>query len=161
LRRRPLHVGLGAAGAAGADKGLRAALRTRAGRPRLSSLIRHAMRLTILYAEDNRIVSEAVHDLLTEEGWSVDSCADGSAAMNRLAGGFAYDLLLLDNELPGASGLELARYARNLLSYRHTPIVMLSASDCRAEALRAGVDLFLRKPEGIAGLVDAVRKLTE
>ena len=119
------------------------------------------MPLTILYAEDHRIVSEAVRDLLTEEGWGVELCADGNSAMNRIAGGFACDPLLFVNELPSVSGLERARYARNLLSYRHTPIVMLSASECRADALRAGADLFLRKPEDIAGLVDAVRSLTE
>jgi CheY-like chemotaxis protein len=119
------------------------------------------MRLTILCVEDNRLVADAVRDLLKSEGWSVDLCSDGNAAMNKLAGGFSYDLLLFDNELPGASGLELTRYARSLPRYRTTPIIMISATDCGADARRAGADLFLRKPEGVAGLVDAVRRLTE
>jgi CheY-like chemotaxis protein len=117
--------------------------------------------LTILLVEDNKIVADAVRDLLEGEGWRVHSCADGNAGMNRIAGGLAYDLLLLDNELPGASGLELTRYARSLPSYRRTPIIMLSATDCNADAKRAGVDLFLRKPDDIAGLVDAVRRMME
>jgi CheY-like chemotaxis protein len=117
------------------------------------------MTLTILFVEDHNIVADAVHDLLTEEGYSVEVCVNGDAAMNRLAGGFAYDLLLFDNELPGASGLELTRYARNLPNYQRTPIIMLSATDCGVDARRAGVDLFLRKPEDIAGLVDAVKRL--
>jgi CheY-like chemotaxis protein len=116
--------------------------------------------LTILYVEDHDIVADAVRELLTEEGYAVEVCADGNAAMNRLAGGFSYDLLLFDNELPGASGIELTRYARSLPRYRRTPIIMLSATDCGADARRAGADLFLRKPEDIAGLVDAVRRLT-
>jgi CheY-like chemotaxis protein len=119
------------------------------------------MSLTILFVEDHKIVADAVRDLLTEEGWSVQSCSDGNAAMNKLAGSFAYDLLLFDNELPGASGLELTRYARRLASYRTTPIIMVSASDCRADALSAGVDLFLRKPDDMHALVDAVRRLAE
>jgi CheY-like chemotaxis protein len=119
------------------------------------------MGLTILYAEDNRFVADAVRDLLEAEGWSVEVCADGNAAMNKLAGGFGYGLLLLDNELPGASGLELIRYARSLVIYRGTPIIMVSASDCRADARRAGADLFLSKPDDISALVDAVRRLTE
>ena len=118
------------------------------------------MNLTILYVEDNRLVADAVRDLLEGEGWRVDLCADGHAAMNRLAGIVAYDLLLFDNDLPGATGLELARYARRLASYRRTPIIMVSATDCRADARRAGVDLFLRKPDDIHALVDAVRRLT-
>ncbi|HVG30161.1 MAG TPA: response regulator [Pyrinomonadaceae bacterium] len=119
------------------------------------------MPLTILLVEDNRLVSEAVRDLLEAEGWRVESCADGNAAMNRIAGGFSYGLLLFDNELPGASGLELTRYARSLPRYRTTPIIMVSATDCRADALSAGVDLFLSKPDDIHALTEAVRRLIE
>src|SRR4051794_36733524 len=118
------------------------------------------MSLTILYVEDNKLVADAVRDLLEGEGWSAVSCDDGNTAMNKLAGGVAYDLLLFDNDLPGASGLELTRYARSLASYRRTPIIMVSASDCRTAAQRAGVDLFLRKPDDMHGLVTAVRSLT-
>jgi CheY-like chemotaxis protein len=114
----------------------------------------------ILYAEDDPVLRHAVTEVLEAEGWSVYACADGIAAMNRIAGGFAYDLLLFDNDLPGASGLKLTRYARSLPIYRVTPIIMVSATDCHAEARGAGADLFLSKPEGIAGLVDAVRRLT-
>jgi DNA-binding response OmpR family regulator len=117
------------------------------------------MSLTILYVEDNRLVADAVRDLLEGEGWRVDLCADGNAAMNRIAGVVAYDLLLFDNDLPGATGLELARYARRLASYRTTPIIMVSATDCGVEARGAGVDLFLRKPDDIHALVAAVRRL--
>jgi two-component system chemotaxis response regulator CheY len=116
--------------------------------------------LTILYVEDNRLVSAAVRDLLEGEGWRVEFYANGNSAMNRLAGGVRYDLLLLDNDLPGASGLELTRYARNLPTYRTTPIIMVSAADCSAEARGAGVDLFLSKPDDIHALIQAVRKLT-
>jgi CheY-like chemotaxis protein len=117
------------------------------------------MNLTILYVEDNRLVSQAVRDLLEDEGWRVELYANGNTAMNRLVGGGAYDLLLFDNALPGATGLELTRYARSLQSYRRTPIIILSASDCRADARRAGVDLFLRKPDEIEGLVESAKRL--
>jgi CheY-like chemotaxis protein len=116
---------------------------------------------TILYVEDNKLVAEAVRDLLEGEGWSVESCSDGNAALNRLAGGIAYDLLLLDNDLPGVSGLELARYARNLHPYRTTPIIMLSAGDHERDARRAGADEFLLKPEGVSRLVEVVGRLLD
>jgi CheY-like chemotaxis protein len=119
------------------------------------------MSLTILYVEDNRLVADAVRDLLEGEGWRVESCADGNMAMNKLASGVAYALLLFDNELPGATGLELTRYARRLASYRTTPIIMVSATDCRADARRAGVDLFLRKPDEIDKLVESVKRLLD
>jgi CheY-like chemotaxis protein len=115
--------------------------------------------VSILYAEDSRVVADALKETLESEGWTVEVCADGNAALNRIAGEVAYDLLLLDNELPGVSGLELARYARKLHAYRGTPIIMLSATDCRAEARRADVDAFLLKPEGVSQVVETITRL--
>jgi two-component system chemotaxis response regulator CheY len=115
--------------------------------------------VSILYAEDSRLVADAVKHTLEGEGWQVELCDDGNSAMNRLAGGAAYDLLLLDNDLPGITGLELARYARNLPAYRTTPIVMLSATDAQAEARRAGVDAFLLKPDDAGLIVGTISRL--
>ena len=117
------------------------------------------MPLTILYVEDNHLVAEAVRDLLENEGWSVELHADGESAISRMAGAAPYDLLLFDDELPGVSGLELVSCARDLPRYRMTPIILLSAGGHEAEARRAGADLFLRKPEDIGALVEAVRRL--
>jgi CheY-like chemotaxis protein len=133
----------------------------RASRPRPSFLINQRMPLTILYVEDNKFVAQAVRDLLEGEGWRVELYADGNSALNRLAGGVRYDLLLLDNDLPGASGMELARYACSLPAHRGTPIIMLSADGLESEARVAGADLFLRKPDDIHALVEAVRQLIE
>jgi DNA-binding response OmpR family regulator len=116
---------------------------------------------TILYVEDDRFVSSAVRDLLEAEGYAVECCADGHAALNRIAGGARYDLLLLDEDLPGVSGLELARYARRLARHSRTPIIMLSAGEHAVEARRAGADVFLRKPEGASRLLETVRRLLD
>jgi CheY-like chemotaxis protein len=114
---------------------------------------------TILYAEDDHQLRLAVTEILEAEGWSVAPCPDGNVAMNRLAGGVAYDLLLFDHDLPGASGLELTRYARSLPRRRSAPIVMLSAGAHEGEARRAGADEFLRKPEDVSRLVEVVATL--
>ncbi|HEX8632973.1 MAG TPA: response regulator [Pyrinomonadaceae bacterium] len=113
----------------------------------------------ILLVEDNRAVAVAVRDALEEEGWAVRHCADGAHAHREIASDAHYDLLLLDNELPGASGIELVRRARSLPRRRQTPIIMFSASDCAADARRAGADAFLRKPRDIALLVETVARL--
>jgi CheY-like chemotaxis protein len=115
--------------------------------------------VTILHAEDDRVVAEVLRDTLEDEGWRVETCADGTTALKRLAGEAHYDLLLFDQDLPGASGLELVRAARKIPHRRRTPIVMLSASDCEAEAWRAGVDAFLRKPEDIRSVAAMISRL--
>lgn len=118
------------------------------------------MPLTILYVEDDKVVADAVRDALQAEGWRVVTCADGAAALNKLAGSTPYDLLITDNELPHASGMEIVRYARNLPHRKHTPIIMFTSSDRRGEAQAAGVNVYLRKPDDIHKLIETVAALT-
>jgi FixJ family two-component response regulator len=61
--------------------------------------------------------------------------------------------------MPGASGLELAARSRTLAHRASTPVVLISASDCAAEARRAGAVEFLRKPEDVGRLVAVVASL--
>jgi CheY-like chemotaxis protein len=113
----------------------------------------------ILYVEDNRLLADAVRETLEEEGWTVQLCHDGGDALGELAGDAPYDLFVFDNELPGASGVELVRHARRLPHRRQTPIIMFSASDCEPYARRAGADAFLRKPKDVGLLIETAARL--
>jgi DNA-binding response OmpR family regulator len=71
-----------------------------------------------------------------------------------------FDLYLLDNWLPGGSGVELCRKIRRADAY--TPIVFYSGAGLdseREEALAAGAQVYLVKPGGAAALVETVRRL--
>ncbi len=114
----------------------------------------------ILYVEDNELVLHGVKDTLEmEEDLSVDACMDGTAALTKLESNAHYDLLLVDNDLPGVDGLTLIRRARELPHRQHIPIAMLSASRIEADARRAGADEFLRKPDDITKITEHVRRL--
>ena len=113
----------------------------------------------ILLAEDHNIVAQAVQETLEAEGWRVSLCGDGAVALLRLASETRYHLLLLDNNLPNVTGLELVRYARTLPHRRETPIVMFSASECSRDARMAGVNEFLRKPQDAGKIVGTVARL--
>jgi CheY-like chemotaxis protein len=115
----------------------------------------------ILLVEDNRFVADAVKETLEGEGWRVETCADGSVALLLIKSDRRYDLILLDNELPNVNGLELARRARELPHRKGTPIIMLSASECVRDAHLAGADAFLRKPQDIGKVVEAVARLLD
>lgn len=115
--------------------------------------------LTILYAEDYKLLLRYVKEVLEEQGWRVDTCADGLSALQMIEGDNNYDLLVLDNSLPGMSGLELVRRARSLAHRRRTPIIMLSASDAASQATQAGVNAFLKKPDEIDELIKTIRRL--
>jgi len=61
--------------------------------------------------EDNDVVLRVVKKTLELEGWRVEVCEDGDAALRGLEGDGQYDLIIADDDLPGASGLELIRRA--------------------------------------------------
>jgi two-component system response regulator QseB len=115
--------------------------------------------LSILYVEDHKLLFSYVKELLEAQGWSVDACQDGLSALEKIEGGSPYDVLILDNGLPGMSGLELVQRARSLTHRRRTPIIMLSASDAARAALRAGTDVFLKKPYKVETIIETVKGL--
>ena len=117
------------------------------------------MQPAILIVEDSRLVLHMVRDTLEHEGWSVDCCEEGGTALRLIESSRHYDLIITDNDLPGASGLDLIQHVRRLDRRRSIPIIMLSASQYSAEARRAGADVFLKKPEDIYVLVETVARL--
>ncbi len=133
--------------------------------PRKSSLMfRHGewaetQPVTILHVEDNQVIAEAVRETLEMEGWEVETCAGGEAALELIEGDAHFDLLLFDNELPDTDGLELIRRTRSLAHRQQTPIIMLAAGYVEREARRAGANAFLRKPEDVSALSETIARL--
>jgi CheY-like chemotaxis protein len=115
----------------------------------------------ILHVEDSETVAGMVKELLEDQGWHVEMCANGSAALEKISGRDEYDLLLLDYDLPGVNGLELINRARELDHRCDTPIVVLAGSPVEAAARKAGADVFLQKPQDISSLVETITRLLE
>ncbi|MDQ1523515.1 MAG: two-component system, chemotaxis family, chemotaxis protein CheY [Pyrinomonadaceae bacterium] len=115
--------------------------------------------VNILYAEDFQPVKLIVKETLELEGWRVEDCDDGLTALGYIESRAPYDLILLDDDLPGLTGIELVARARSLEHRRHTPVVMLSATERRCDARTAGVNIFLKKPEGMTSLVETIKQL--
>jgi CheY-like chemotaxis protein/tetratricopeptide (TPR) repeat protein len=117
--------------------------------------------ISILHIEDDETVKRLVADVLTAEGIHVDSCIDGTTGLDLLKSRTRYDLLILDNDLPGLSGLELVLRVRSMVHRRNIPIIMLSGDECEKEAWRAGVDDFLRKPDAVPELVSRITRVLQ
>ena len=134
--------------------------------PRRSSLMfreddpaRETRLVRILHVEDDTLVADVVKEALRDEGWRVSTYTDGAAALKEIEGETHYDLMIIDNRLPGVSGLELLTRARLLPHRQQVPIVMLSATDEWREARRAGASAFLRKPEDMHALAETIARL--
>jgi CheY-like chemotaxis protein len=115
--------------------------------------------LKILHVEDDEAVAGMVKETLAREGWEVETCAEGTAAMAKITSHTHYDLLLLDYDLPGVNGVQLVQQARRLAHRRAIPIIILSATLDEAAAHMAGADAALRKPEDISAVAETVARL--
>jgi two-component system alkaline phosphatase synthesis response regulator PhoP len=104
------------------------------------------MSARILLVEDEPGLVLTLSDLLTMEGYAVESATDGDSGLARAAGE-AFDLIVLDVMLPGKNGLEVCRELR----YRgkEVPILMLTAKSQlvdRVVGLKIGADDYVTKP---------------
>ena len=113
----------------------------------------------VLHVEDDSVIAEGVSVALEGEGWSVETCVSGAAALEKLESGERYDVLIFDNELPDTTGIELTRRTRALAHRQQTPIIMFSGGDVEMEARRVGANKFLRKPGDVALIPETVALL--
>jgi len=113
----------------------------------------------VLHVEANEAISAFIRDSFGDEHLQLDQCADGSAAFELLKGEIPYNLMIVDNDLPGFSGLELVLRSKNMPHRRRMRIIMLSGDKIEKEAWRAGVHEFLRKPKDYDRLISVVGRL--
>ena len=115
--------------------------------------------MKILVVEDEPAVAGFLHQGLTEQGYTVDLAADGLLGLRR-AQSTHYDCLILDQMLPGLSGLEVCRQVRAHDS--GVPILLLTAlgeTDDKIRGLDAGADDYLVKPFAFSELLARIRAL--
>ncbi|MFY9751978.1 MAG: response regulator, partial [Candidatus Acidiferrales bacterium] len=106
--------------------------------------------LRVLVADDNETILELASELLAARGHVVETAANGREALEKFKR-LAFDVVLLDQEMPQMRGLEAARALRESEkgSERRTRIVGLSGNattDDERRSLEAGMDAFLGKP---------------
>jgi PAS domain S-box-containing protein len=102
----------------------------------------------VLLADDNADMRQYVARLLLEEGYQVETAADGETALN-LARTRPPNLVLADVMMPKLDGLGLLRALRADAATAETPVVLLSAragEEAKIEGLEAGADDYLVKP---------------
>ena len=101
-------------------------------------------------------------NILRRDGHEILLANDAQEGLNRW-GSDKPDLMAVDNDLPGPSGLQLAaRIRQTEHAGTHTPIVVLGASaevDAKVAALRAGADDYMAKPVHPQELTARVRGL--
>src|SRR5437660_1524089 len=115
--------------------------------------------MRVLIVEDEPYMAEAIRDGLRLEAIAADVAADGESALKVMRAN-AYGIAVLDRDIPGASGDEIAK--RIVASASGMPILMLTAADRlddKATGFELGADDYLTKPFELQELVLRLRAL--
>ena len=115
--------------------------------------------MKLLYAEDERSLSEAVVDILTFHKYTVDAVFDGQDALDYAEMG-DYDAIILDIMMPKKNGLEVLQALR--AKGIQTPVLLLTAKseiEDRITGLDLGADDYLPKPFAMGELLARIRAM--
>jgi len=117
------------------------------------------MTYKILVVDDDQSIREALERGLQLEGFLVSSASSGDMAIQEVEENLP-DILILDINMPGISGIQVIKYLRG--TNIDIPICVLSARDevsDRVSGLEAGADDYLVKPFALDELVARIRAL--
>ena len=113
----------------------------------------------ILVVDDEPQIRRVMRTTLTATGYEVSDARSGEEAVEKL-GDEKFDLILLDVNLPGMSGLEACRVIRRETLVPDVAIIMLTVRNAekdKVEALDAGADDYVVKPFGTPELLARIR----
>jgi two-component system, cell cycle response regulator DivK len=114
----------------------------------------------ILIVEDNEKNLKLVRDVLQVKGYETLDSGTAEDGL-KIAQARSPDLILMDIQLPGMSGIDALKVLRADPATAGIPIVAITASvmqQDRQEIMRAGFDGFIEKPVNLKNLLDTVQK---
>ena len=114
--------------------------------------------MKILVIEDNKDILEVLDTILTDDGYEVISCSDGTAIddLKNINPG----LILMDELLPSVKGSELCLRIKADEELTHIPVVLISAlQSVENIADKCGADAYVAKPFDIDALSKLIKSL--
>ncbi len=131
--------------------------------PQVNTSARWLQGLRVLLVDDSEINRDIGQRLLELQGASVRTASHGREALERLqAEPAAFDVVLMDVQMPEMDGLQATRLVRATPGLEKLPVVALTAGalvEERRRALASGMNAFLSKPLDMARLVVEVRRV--
>ena len=118
------------------------------------------MSKTILIVEDNDVNMRLFTDILEMHAHTVLQATDGPKGL-AIAREHRPDLILMDVQLPGMSGLDVTTELKRDAALRHIPVVALTAFAMKGDEERirqAGCDGYLSKPIRLPAFLETVRR---
>jgi signal transduction histidine kinase/CheY-like chemotaxis protein len=118
----------------------------------------------LLLVEDNLVNQKVVLAILRKKGYHIDVANDGREALSKLTAATpetAYDLVLMDVQMPVLDGLEATRLIRNEARWDRLPVVAMTAhamNGDRERCLQSGMNAYISKPVQPAHLIATIER---
>ena len=115
----------------------------------------------IIVVDDDPLVGQLSHDLLTDAGYDVELIRDSNLAMDAIARGRP-KFVLLDILMPGIDGLTLLHQIKNDEDLKNTLVGVVSGKSFSAEINRAkeyGAEMFVEKPYDVKSFSERIKEL--
>lgn len=120
--------------------------------------------LNILISEDNKVNQHVLKGVLHHAGHKTLLAESGDEALDILTEhSHEIDIMILDMNMPGMSGLEVLKAFRFLDTSASIPVIMLTADatpEARQSCEQAGADAFLTKPINSRALLEKIAQLS-
>jgi|TARA_R100001244_G_scaffold6593_39_gene8492 DNA-binding response OmpR family regulator len=116
--------------------------------------------MRVAIADDDPDIIEFLGKIVTEQGYTYDGYADGKSLSNALLGN-GFDMVILEWNLPGQSGMEILQWMESAIDDR-PPVIMMTNRTAKQEisdALNAGADDYITKPEDKAVIAARINAL--
>jgi CheY-like chemotaxis protein len=112
---------------------------------------------TILLVEDDYQIRESLADLLEERGFSVVTCPNGHAALERLRWGLRPRVILLDLRMPVMTGWEFRSEQKKDPALAHIPVVAMTTGRWKPDDLQ-DFAAHIGKPIDVAALLAVLNR---
>lgn len=113
----------------------------------------------ILIVDDDPLIRNMMSQVLSRQGYGVDSASDGQSALEKVST-VSPDLILLDLKMPGIDGFEVAREIKKNTETSDIPIIAITGHDSvdnHVKAFDLGVDGYISKTAARASIIAMVR----
>lgn len=114
-----------------------------------------------MVVEDNDLNRRLFCDVLKANGFEVEPVADGAKVLD-IARAVSPDLIIMDIQLPGISGVDLIEAAKQDMLLAQIPVLAVTAFAAKGDEERiraAGAAGYLSKPVSIMPFMNAVNEL--
>ena len=116
--------------------------------------------MLVLVVDDEVAIVELLAELLSDEGYQVQTAYDGRSALSLLHTGLKPQVVITDVMMPGLDGWSLYHAVRHELPLPNVGVILMSAGRSHTGDLQDPRATFINKPFSVYDMLDALERVS-